>query len=137
MTKLFTVLLALVLVGGGCSYKYESDWNTQDRAWENQPATSSEEVAVDLNGDDMIGPGEPGYICLSEGQSPAGDVFCCEGLEPIPVDDDHSVCGKSGTGHKPRVCAAPDEVLTAETPNCCAGLEPTEKNNKWVCDYQK
>lgn len=124
MNKLYTAVLVLVLVGGGCSYKYESDWKTS--------ATTSENT-----NENWPKPGDPDFSCVKEGENPAGDVACCPGLEPVAVDDSYSVCGKPGTGHKPRMCAAPNEVITAETPNCCAGLEPTEKNNKWVCDYQK
>lgn len=115
MAKLFTVGLALILVGAGCSYKYQAKWNDQDQG----TATTTP------------------MACASEGQKPQGTQICCAGLSVIAFDDSFEACGKPGTGHKARVCAAPDEVLTAETPNCCAGLEPTEKNNKWVCDYQK
>lgn len=114
------MLLGLTLVGGGCSYKYEADWNTKDRAWENQPAASTSTVASE--------------DCAAEGQKPEMGAQCCAGLEMVAIDDAFEACGKPGTGHRPRVCAAPDEVLTVETPNCCAGLEPVEKNGKWVCD---
>ena len=128
MTKLFTVLAAtIVLVGAGCSYKYESEWNTKDRAWEKQIAAPSTTPATST-----------AESCVPEGQPrDINTQVCCAGLEDVALDHAFSVCGKPGTGWKPRVCAAPNEMITVDTPNCCAGLEPTEKNGKWVCDYQK
>ncbi len=128
MTKLFTVAaLALVLVGGGCSYKYESEWNTQDRAWESQPPATSTVVTT-----------TPSQSCVPEGQPrDINTQICCSGLEDVALDHAFSVCGKPGTGWKPPVCIAVDEVRTIDANNCCAGLEPTEKNGKSVCDYQK
>lgn len=121
MTKLFTVVaLGLVLVGGGCSYKYESEWNTQDKAGATQPVATTTPQ------------------CVPEGQQrDMNTQVCCPGLEDVALDHAFSVCGKPGTGWKPPVCVARDEVMTIDANNCCAGLEPTEKNGKWVCDYQK
>lgn len=128
MTKLFTVFaLSLVLVGAGCSYKYESEWNTQDRAWE-QPSVSSSTAPTTSTTQNCVVEGQPRDI---------NTQVCCAGLEDIALDHAFSVCGKPGTGWKPPVCVAVDQVMTIDSNNCCAGLEPTEKNGKWVCDYQK
>lgn len=124
MKVLFTVLVGLALVGGGCSYKYEADWNTKDRAWENQPVATS---TVDTT--------TSSPSCVPEGQSrDVNTQMCCPGLEDVALDHAYSVCGKPGTGWKPPVCVARDQVMTIDSNNCCAGLEPTEKNGKWVCD---
>ncbi len=133
MKMTLAVLLALVFVGAGCSYKYDAKWNRQDKSGSEKLATSTESSTSD-----WPKPGDPGFVCLKEGQPLAGgDVGCCPGLEDIPVDDAYSVCGKPGTGYKPRVCAAPGEIVTAQTPNCCAGLDVKEKDGKFICDYLK
>ncbi len=129
MKMTLATLLALLFIGGGCSYKYDSEWNRQDKSGSEEKATSTESSASD-----WPKPGDPDFICVKEGQNPAGDVACCPGLEPVAVDDAYSVCGKTGTGYKPRVCAAPGEIITADTPNCCAGLDVVEKDNKFVCE---
>lgn len=120
MKKTLAALLALVFIGAGCSYKYDAKWNDQDQAGQKTVTTSAQNVS-----------------CLVEGQTPNGTAPCCAGLTEIAVDDAYSVCGKPGTGYKPRVCAAPGEVVTAQTPNCCAGLDVTEKDGKYICDYLK
>lgn len=115
MKKILALGVGLVLIGAGCSYKYDAQWNDQDQA--GQKTTSTVQTS-----------------CATEGQRPVAGGQCCAGLEMIALDDSFEACGKPGTGHQPRVCAAPGEVITAETPNCCAGLEPKEKDSKWVCE---
>lgn len=119
MKALTLVFLGLLVMGGGCSYKYDAKWNDQDKA-EQKTTTTAQNVS-----------------CLVEGQTPNGKNPCCTGLTEISVDDAYSVCGKPGTGYKPRVCAAPGEIVTAQTPNCCAGLDVKEKDGKFICDYLK
>ncbi len=121
MKVLTLVFLGLLTVGGGCSYKYDAKWNDQDKAGMNSAA----------GGTVLTG------TCVAEGQPPQDGASCCEGLTEVAVDDAYSVCGKPGTEKKPRVCAAPGEIVTAQTPNCCAGLDVVEKDNKFVCEPMK
>lgn len=125
MKKTLVTLLALVFIGAGCSYKYDAKWNDQDQAGM-VPTSSTAASGTVLAGS-----------CVAEGQPPQDGATCCEGLTEVAVDDAYSVCGKPGTSKKPRVCAAPGEIVTAQTPNCCAGLDVTEKDGKYICDYLK
>ena len=125
MKKTLAALFALVFIGAGCSYKYDAKWNDQDKAGM-EPTSSSAANGTVLTGS-----------CIVEGQPPQDGASCCEGLTEVAVDDAYSVCGKPGSGYKPRVCAAPGEIVTADTPNCCAGLDVVEKDNKFVCEPMK
>ena len=155
MKKLIFISLGLLLIGNGCSYKYKANWDTQDRG-----EGGSDRPACNLEGEEMypelpccsdlqpITTTEGKNICISPtdqsatkpntstkcidvGQQ-AGVNACCPGLVEVPVDDGYSVCGRP-PGYKPRVCAAPGEVLTVDTQNCCAGLNAEEHNGQWVC----
>lgn len=117
MPKITLFVLSVLLLGAGCSYKYESDWDNQDRAGQQTP----DRPACNLEGEEMY-----------------PELPCCADLVPTPVDHAKTVCAKPGTpAYKPRVCAAPGEVVTVDTPNCCAGLDVVEKDNKFVCEPMK
>lgn len=119
--KAFTlVFLGLLMVGGGCSYKYEAKWNDQDKAGM-EPASST------VSGTVLTG------TCVAEGERPVDGAACCTGLEEVALDHAFSVCGKPGTGYKPKVCMAEGETPFIDTPNCCAGLDPKLEGDKYVC----
>lgn len=125
--RLFALAAGVVLtVGAGCSFSYNFDFDTEKTTSTSQFTTTTQKQPEN----------KKQTACAKEGQVPEEGSACCAGLEMVAIDSGFSACGKPGTGYKPRVCAAPGEVLTADTPNCCAGLEPTEENNKWVCRAQ-
>lgn len=71
--------------------------------------------------------------CTTEGQRPDNNVRCCTGLAVIAIDNGYEVCGKPGTGYKPKACMAEGETPFIDTPKCCIGLEPILKGDKYVC----
>lgn len=72
-------------------------------------------------------------VCIAEGQRPVDGVRCCVGLEVVAVDNAFEVCGKPGSGYKPKACMAEGETPFIDTPKCCANLEPILKGDKYVC----
>ncbi len=122
MKMTLATLLALLFIGGGCSYKYDAQWNDQDKTGM-EPASSSAASGTVLTGS-----------CIAEGERPVDGATCCAGLEEVALDHAFSVCAKAGTpSYKPKVCMAEGETPFIDTPNCCAGLEPKEEGNKYVC----
>lgn len=71
--------------------------------------------------------------CVTEGQRPNDGAKCCAGLEVVAMDNAYEVCGKPGTGYKPKACMAEGETPFVDTPKCCANLEPVLKGDKYVC----
>lgn len=105
---LLAFAVPLLTMGVGCSKKISSIPTT--------PVTTTTDVS-----------------CVVEGQSPIDGNQCCAGLEVVAVDNAYGVCGKPGTGYKPKACMDEGETPFVDTPKCCANLEPVLQGGKYIC----
>lgn len=106
---LFIVTIPLLTLGAGCTKQ-----NVVIQADQTQPIPAE-------------------YACATAGQRPDNNVRCCAGLEVIAIDNGYEVCGKPGTGYKPKACMTEGETPFIDTPKCCIGLEPVLKGDKYIC----
>lgn len=118
MTKkilfIFAIIFSLSFIGFGCAKQA-----TNDQAGQVTPTTTT--VVVKEN------------VCALDGKIPGDRAKCCVGLEMVAVDNAYSVCGKPGSGYKPKGCMNEGESPFVDTPKCCANLEPILKGDKYLC----